>query len=297
MNRALRLALTCGFFLVVGTATAIAVAGAEAISKADSEATPPPGPIASDALRVGDVSVLDAQAAVEKLLPPDARGDLGYVTVQKYAGHRVLVFVGTEVHAFVDASDGHVEMLTLPAPLSGPQYIPGVSKSQPGTITSVSAVVTADQAKTIAEAYLQSIGSPTEGMAESVRQGTDAGTTGYVVSFQRFVRNIEVPDYRRVEVDGTTGQVFSLVDVRLRFADPGSPSVTLAQAESIAVGTIGGGHAGESHLILRFDDSGVQELVWLVEVVPDIGSSKSTLPLPTVIVVDARSGAILDPTQ
>ena len=175
----------------------------------------------------------------------------------------------------VDVSDGHVASLSLPVP-------------PPSGVT---AVTSEDQAKRIAIDYLSAVGSPVDGLSIEVRNSTGAGTPGYTVIFTRTKGDIVLPDYRMVEVDAGTGQVFSFVDVRRPFQDPGTPKLSARDAASAAVSQLGGGSAKTPQLIVSWDKAGHQKLVWLVPVSGSAGDPGIVVP------IDASSGDKVDLTQ
>ncbi len=304
MKRVSVLLASVATLAVFGIAAVVGVAAASPTSSS----TPSTGPTASgvpitlDPHKVTRVSPAQAQSAVEKLLAP-GNHKTKYLGTKDRSGIRAHAFSGTDFDALVDVSDGHVTMLTIHSavPATIPPTVPNLAKGQAPAAEPIQAVapqITANRAVAIATDYLASIGSPTQGLTVSVRSTTGSGTPGYTVSFQRFAGDTVLPDYRLVEVDASTGTVFSLIDVRRPYVDPGTPHVSLADATRYAVTAAGGGVPRESHLVLWFDAAGTQRLVWEIEVRAANADVPGTALAPSQIeMIDALTGQMINPAQ
>jgi hypothetical protein len=105
-----------------------------------------------------------------------------------------------------------------------------------------------------------------------------------LVMYRRTAGDAYLPDYRVVQVDGITGEVFSLVDVRRPADPPPAPRVTAAQAQAAAVASVAGGSASTPYLVVSFDPLGEQILVWMVPVRGTTGGPGA------IIGIDAMTG-------
>lgn len=248
---------------VVGLAIAVAVLALPA------DASSPP----SDPHKTVVVTAEEARAIIERVLPACDR-DFTYEGTKDRPGVRVHVFAGPDVYAAVDVSDGHIAILSLQVPHA-----------------SGAPTITAAQAERIATEYLRTMGSPIGGLVADVSAATGSGTPGYTVTFRRTAGGAYLPDYRVVQVDGTTGEVFSLVDVRRPVDPPPAPRVTAAQAQAAAAASVGGGSTSTPYLIVWFDPLGRQLLIWMVPVSGAPGGPGA------VIAIDAETGepVILNP--
>jgi hypothetical protein len=257
-----------GLLLVASAAVAL-VFGAAALLNAPASAAGGGGDPHKNVVISSDT----AKSRIQAILPNAWKGTaLTYGGTKDRPGIRVHVFSGGGITGMVDVSDGHVSMLELPVP-------------SPATATVVKS--DADAAR-IATAYLASVGSPTDGLSVEVRDATGSGTPGYTVIFTRMKGDIVLPDYRMVEVDAGTGTVFSFVDVRRPFTDPTAPSIDAASAKASAIRHAGGGSAQAPQLMVSWDESGAQRLVWLVPVGNSDGARGAAVP------IDAYSGDYVD---
>lgn len=187
-------------------------------------------------------------------------------------GVRSHEFHANGMRAAVDVSDGHISILSFGAPT-------GNGKS----------AITAEAAEEAARAFLADLGSPVDGMTVTVDPETGAGVPGYTVKFIRMDGQVILPDYRVVEVDGATGKVFSLVDVRRPYEAPPAPAVSAKDASANAIAKVHGKTVSATTLTVTFDPQGNQRLVWVVKV-----ESGSEGDPGAIVGIDALTGAVYD---
>lgn len=214
-----------------------------------------------------DVRVTPEAARAEVARRVPGAGTLTYDGTRDRPGVRVHVFENAKTTAYVDVSDGHIAMLSVATPVAA------------------SGAVTHDGAITVAQAFLASMESPTEGLDATVSDATGSGIPGFTVSFVRHKGEIVLPDYRMVEIDAASGGVISMIDVRRPYVDPAPPTVTAAQATDIAVRAAAQGSPLAPVLMVSWDAAGNQQLLWTVPITAATSA--------TVIMVDAYTGAVM----
>jgi hypothetical protein len=182
------------------------------------------------------------------------------------------VFRSAGVWAYVDVSDGHLALLTLPK-----------------LVSDLPLGLTSEDARSAAVKYLQTLRSPIEGMDVSVEEGTGGGFPGYTVTFQRTADGVLLPDYRIVEIDGTDGSLISLVDVRRPLDALQAPQISQGRAIQLALETTSNAHVAGIAQTVTFDRTGQQLQVWQVSLLPDDPTAPGS-----VVLIDTQTGALVN---
>ncbi len=230
--------------LALGAAVALGV-GTVAISAASSPKADPHKAVIVDSNT--------ARSTLAKALGMSG-SQLAYDGTVDRPGVRSHEFHANGMRGAVDVSDGHISILSFGAPTGNGKL-----------------AITAETAEKAARAFLADLGSPVDGMTVTVDPETGAGVPGFTVRFTRMDGQAILPDYRVVEVDGATGKVFSLVDVRRPYEAPPAPAVSA------------------TNLQVTFDAQGNQRLVWVVKV-----ESGSEGDPGAIVGIDALTGAVFD---
>ena len=287
----------------VATATPMST-GVLASAPTNGVSTPSASPsFATDPYRVVTVTPDAAVAAVKAMVePPQARLDGSNLAVRAmqtsdlvatgplagalYSYYQVM---GHDVSATVDVHDGHVAQLLLV----------GLVMASPSTTS-----ITAAQAQAVASAFLRDRHISTDGLTVGVvkkDRGPDVKT--FVVSWQRVVNGAAVPDSRMVEMDAGSGVVFNMDNSTRPYSDPPTPAVgrdqAVSNAEAVAgtsAATASGSAAGtsvtyevvSSGLQVRFTPTGVQQLLWSIELSSDSGQGYKSY---AAVSVDAMTGS------
>jgi Zn-dependent metalloprotease len=188
---------------------------------------------------------------------------------------------GSDVSGIVDADDGHVSQLLLL------NLIPA---------TKSSSVISDSEAQSIAASYLSARSIGTAGLTETLHR-VDRGIAQTVqVTWQRTFNGAQVPDSRMVEMDASTGVVFSVNNISRPYADPPTPSISSAQAASAgkalaaktAGAKVGPFQLVATNLVVSFNPAGAQQLSWVIDLTTE-GPVGEILYFQ--VTVDAGSGA------
>ena len=145
-----------------------------------------------------------------------------------------------------------------------------------------------DMASTVGENYLYDRGLSTVGFERTVRVEDHGESSEFVVEWRKHVGTVIVPDSREVGIDAATGRVFRYVYINMPFEPPIEPVIEQSIAEASALRAVNGSplaRISSSELLVTFDPSGQQRLVWHVFV--DDGLSHS------VVEVDAETGTVI----
>jgi hypothetical protein len=158
---------------------------------------------------------------------------------------------GPEVSASVDAHTGAITsiLFTLLVPVAGTV-----------TIDAAEAIQTATK-------FLEIRHVSAFDFTESVRLVNHGESSEYVVSWERRVGEILVPDSMTVGIDAATGQVFRFLSLHRDYVDPGLPSI--GEKAAIELGVKASDLEGpivvdEARLRIAFNEVGTQRLVWEV---------------------------------
>ena len=291
MRRAAGLAAAAAVALVIGAvfvSMGVAPSGAasprpagasSARSVADSASTPnagsskscgSPSPAASSgasspdsAAACGSPSVItrtDAIAAVEKFIGRALVAPTVSESTATASGQSIQVMEGgpSGVDAWVDAQTGRVtSLLVLPVP------------------ETTNMALGANQAQTAAAAYLTAHGIPFDGLTPAVTIEDHGCCKFYVVTWQRFVNGITVPDARIVKLDPATGMVFSFTDTRVAYGPVSSPAI--GREKAIELATVASGFANPIVTnVQQLVDGGPNfpgRLVWSIQLDDGAGAS------------------------
>ena len=177
------------------------------------------------------------------------------------AVYRYFEVTGRDVVASVDAHDGHVAQLLML------RLVPETSPTW---------TITSDQALAAGSAFLAGRGVPTDGLMAQVTKKDRGVIKTYQVSWQRDT-SVIVPDSRMVEMDATTGVVFSMIWTQRPYSDPPVPAVSRDQAlaaafeavktkSAAANRSLGGYTVDGTELRVTFSPDGTQELIWLAQI-------------------------------
>lgn len=252
---------------------AVIVAGALLIPVA-AIATP------GDAQRT--VAFTPAQAAnlVASFVGPSIRAaDLSVEGPIDGAVNRVYRVHGPRVSANVDAHTGAVMTMLVTGQ--------GTAKPAAKAVDSATALATA-------RGFARSRSVAIDGLAESVRFVDHGERSEYVAEWVHRVGDVIVPDYRLVGIDAMTGEVWRFLNVSRPYADPPTPAVARAAAESAARTVITdatGVKADTAELRITFTQAGEQRLVWQVYLSGMADGTSADVTSHWVVEVDAMSGA------
>jgi len=232
------------------------------------------GAQSTDPHKQANVSIVDAEGTLRNVIGEVAKSPeaaMAYEGTVDRPGVRVYSFAEDGYTGYVDVSDGHVALLTVPT-----------------TTRDEAIVLSQEDAKLASDQFLSKLDSPNDGMDVSVTEGTGGGFPGYTVTYQRFQDGVALADYRVVEIDGIDGSLISLVDVRRDSGPLPTAAVTEAQADKIAQGTLDGSHVVSAQLTVLFDVAGATREVWLVALAADDPGIPGT-----AVFVDAVSGDLV----
>jgi len=188
---------------------------------------------------------------------------------------------GQGLSAAVDAHDGHILSLLLT------ERVP-----QPGPVAIASATAQAS-----AEQFLDDRGLPRDGYQEQVNLVSHGDSSEFVVTWQRFVGSVEVPDSRTIGVDAGNGLVFRYADTQRAFSSPPPPQVdqrTAINEALAATNLMGPVQVDGAQLLVDFSPEGAQRLVWHVALSSSVSVSAGGGPsyrAHELYEVDAISGA------
>lgn len=196
------------------------------------------------------VTVEAAKAAVQAMAPEASELKVSGPTDTAIGRHYTVS--GTNVRASVDSRDGRVTSLLVldRRPRAGETKL------------------TSDAAIEAATRFLMAHSIPFDGLRSSVRLVNHGASNEYEVTWQRYEKDVEVPDSRSVRVDAATGSVFWFSDVRRPFAPPPAPLVDYDRATEVAAAASGFEQptivAGTLKVVINAIDA--QRLVWSIEV-------------------------------
>lgn len=184
---------------------------------------------------------------------------------------------GPSFSGTVDVHDGHVITLRLA-----------------GLAIAADIKTTAGDAITAARAFLDQRAIPYQDLREGVTLLNHGDTNEYVVSWERVVDGVIVPDSKVVGVDAATGRAFRYASATRAYTAPGKPSIDQASAIKLAIaaGDLGQAASVENaDLRVAFDSLGAQYLAWQITLSAPIPSAPDNAPLARVLVeVNASSG-------
>jgi hypothetical protein len=216
------------------------------------------------------VTKAQAIAAVEafigrKLVSPDVSGPQASASGSSYQ------VMEAGVSAWVDAATGRVtSLMTVPVP------------------ETTTMALSPAQAQTAAAAFLNAHSIPFDGLTPAVTVEDHGCCKFYVVTWQRYVNGITVPDTRIVKLDPSNGAVFSFTDTREQVGPVASPRID--RVEAIRLAAIASGFAnpivGDVQLIVDGGPTFRGRLVWSIKLDDGAGASVSH----AWIYVDAITG-------
>jgi hypothetical protein len=195
------------------------------------------------------ISPEQAISAVGRFVPSTARFTVEPPS-EVVSYHRLYFVDGPGVSAAVDAFDGRVVSLLFDVVPAG------------------RVVLTVDAARTRAEAYLGDHEIPAHGLLERVVLQDHGSFSTYVVTWQGYVGEARVPDFRQVSLDPANGAVIEFVDQRRPYVPPPSPAIGRDEAITRAKAAASQGAAFRSpavdgvELLVDFAADGTQLLVW-----------------------------------
>lgn len=212
----------------------------------------------------------EAIAAVEafigrKLVSPDVSGPQDSASVSSYQ------VMEAGVDAWVDAATGRVtSLLKLPVP------------------ETTNMALSPAAAQTAATAFLTAHSIPFDGLTPAVTVEDHGCCKFYVVTWQRYVNGVTVPDTRIVKVDPSNGTVFSFTDTREQFGPVASPGIDRAEATRLAAIASGFSNpiVGDVQLLVDGGPTFRGRLVWSIKLDDGAGASASH----AWIYVDAATG-------
>lgn len=204
-----------------------------------------------------------ALAAVQEFAP--MQHDLAASSVQQGRDRPYYVVEGKNVYANVDAVDGTVATLTLT------DDVP----------TAPTIVVSTTEALTAAEQFVDTHDISMAGLTPTTATIDHGSYKEIRVDWELRVNGALVPNRVSLSVNPQTGHVFALTHISRPYDNPAKPVISLDQATAKAVSLVSG-TAVSSDLLVMFDASGKQMLVWQLEV-----ESKSAADL---VWVDAVTG-------
>ncbi len=252
------LAAVAAAALVAGALLLIVVgswSGAPGAAPRDSASPAASGAVESPSA----ISRADAVAAVEKFIgrklgPVDFNPTVDDPTGQSLS----IVETGPAgVYAFVDMTTGRVTSLLMPAP------------------ETTNIVLSMDEAQAAAAAFLTAHAIPFEGLTAAVTIEDHGCCKFYVVTWQRHVNGVPVPDSRVVGMDPSTGAVFEFMDTRKPYGPVASPQI--GRDEAIRLASIATGFSNPivtgSELLVDAGPYFPGRLVWSIKLDDGAGAS------------------------
>ena len=216
------------------------------------------------------VTKAEAIAAVEaligrKLVSPDVSGP------QAAASGSLYQVMEAGVDAWVDAATGRVtSLLMMPVP------------------ETTNMALSPAEAQTAAAAYLTAHSIPFDGLTPAVTVEDHGCCKFYVVTWQRYVNGITVPDTRIVKLDPSNGAVFSFTDTRGTYAPVSSPKIS--REEAIRLASIASGYSDPLVATVELKADGGPfwpgRMVWSVQFDQRAGASSGA----AIVYVDAITG-------
>ena len=231
---------------------AASAAKSQATSSAESAA-----PCAGQTLITRDQAVAEVERFIgRKLGPVEFNPTVTDPTGQSLA----IVETGPNgASAFVDMTTGRVTSLLLPAP------------------ETTNVALTTGQAETAATAYLTAHGIPFDGLTPAVTIEDHGCCKFYVVTWQRYVNGVTVPDSRTVGLDPSTGAVFEFIDTRKPYGPVASPQI--GRDDAVRLATVASGFSnplvGDVHQLVDGGPDFPGRLVWSIKLDDGAGASAS----------------------
>lgn len=221
-------------------------------------------PATTGITRAGAIAAVEAFIG-RTLVSPDVSGPQDSASGSSYQ------VMEAGVSAWVDAATGRVtSSMTNPVP------------------ETTNMALSPDQAQAAAAAFLTSHSIPFDGLTPAVTIEDHGCCKFYVVTWQRYVNGVTVPDTRIVKLDPSNGAVFTVMDTRTPYGPVASPQID--RAEAIRLASVASGFSNplvrEVKTIVDGGPTFRGRLVWSITLDDGAGASASH----AWIYVDAVTG-------
>jgi transcriptional regulator with XRE-family HTH domain len=239
--------------------TVLTTPGGEGSPSAPAPASATPGPIAVDAG--------GARAALERFLGRSVEVEVS--GPQPGANGAYFELRGPTISAAVSAADGRVISVLL-------------LDAMPGSRT---VTLSPEDARAKATAYAGARGVSLDGLSAVVELMDHGDSVAYEVTWTKVDRGILLPVTTTMQVDASSGTVFSFLDFRRPFVEPPNPTVSrdLAVASARVAASMPRSGVDSARLRVTFAPDGSQQLVWEVALTAGISHA--------LVDVDALTGA------